>query len=277
MKQLLGIFAIFFFLSCNGQPESTQIFKDVSYGTDDQQLIDIYLPENRAGKSKVFLLLHGGGWRAGSKDKMDYLARNLRKEFPDYAVVNIGYRLATPLSPAYTKQIDDIKSVIAYLKQNADKYNISNEYAFIGSSAGAHLSLLYSYAFDNEHNVKAVCSLIGPTDFTDPSYTSNPRYSSGMLQYLVGAGNTYEDKSELYKEVSPVSHVTDSSPPTIMFHGTIDKLVPKTQGPLLQEALNSHGVYNEMHMYKGEGHGNWNHENAKDIKDKMFAFFHNQF
>lgn len=276
MKQLLGLLTLFIVFSCKGQTDK-YTFTNVAYGNDEQQLIDIYLPENSTAKSKVFLLLHGGGWRAGSKDKMDYMARNLRKEFPDHAVVNISYRLATPLSPAYTKQIDDIKAVIGYLKQNAAKYNLSNEYAFIGSSAGAHLSLLYSYAFDTDHNVKAVCSLIGPTDFTDISYTSSPRYSSGMLKYLVGEGNTYKEKPELFKVVSPVSHVTDNSPPTIMFHGSVDKLVPKTQGPILQKALNEHNVENEMYLYKGEGHGNWNRENAKDIKEKMFAFFHKHF
>ncbi len=252
-------------------------YKNVSYGKDRQQLIDIHLPANRTNSTKTFLLLHGGGWSKGTKEQMNYMVKSLKKEFPGYAIVNINYRLATPLSPAYPMQIEDIEAVMAFLKKQQKEYSLSGEYAFIGSSAGAHLALLYSYAYDKEKAIKAVCSLIGPVDFTDASYTSNPKFSSGMLKNLVGIQNTYENNPQLFDKASPAYHVTKNAPPTVMFHGADDPLVPKTQGPILKKKLDKAGVANELYIYEGEKHGKWNEENGKDIRKKMFAFFRKHF
>lgn len=251
-------------------------YKNVSYGKHAEQLIDIYLPANRTS-AKTFLLLHGGGWSRGTKKQMNYMAKNLKKEFPDCAIVNINYRLATPQNPAYPMQIEDIEAVMALLEKKRKDYGLSGEYAFIGSSAGAHLALLYSYAFDKGKKVKAVCSLIGPVDFTDPSYTNDKKFHSGMLKNLVGLQNTYENNPQLYEKVSPAHNVTEKSPPTIMFHGSDDPLVPKTQGPILKKKLDKAGVANELYIYEGEKHGKWNDENSKDIRKKMFAFFRKHF
>ena len=69
-------------------------------------------------------------------------------------------------------QIDDIKAVISDLKAKQEEYQISNEYAFIGVSAGAHLSMLYSYAYDINKEVDMVCSIVGPTNFLDNAYVN---------------------------------------------------------------------------------------------------------
>jgi acetyl esterase/lipase len=266
-----------FLSNCQNTEKDSISLKDVRYGANPEQLIDIHLPAERDGKNKVFVLLHGGGWRKGSKENFSYMVRNLKKEFPNHAIVNINYRLATPENPAYPMQINDIALVIKHLKNKTAEYKISNEYAFIGSSAGAHLSLLYAYGFDKNNEVKAVCSLIGPVDFTDPSYTSSASYSSGMLRNLVGKDNTWENNPQIYMEVSPISHVTKNAPPTIMFHGSEDPLVPRTQGPMLKEKLDKFGIPNELYIYEGEKHGKWNDENSADIKRKMYAFMKKYF
>ena len=42
---------------------------NVSYGPDENQVFDIYLPENRTHTTKILILIHGGSWISG--DKMD--------------------------------------------------------------------------------------------------------------------------------------------------------------------------------------------------------------
>ncbi len=274
-KHLLLLLLLPFAAMCSVKDSIT--YKNVSYGKDAEQMIDIHLPANRTNATKTFLLLHGGGWSKGTKKQMDYMAKSLKKEFPDYAIVNINYRLATPQSPAYPKQIEDIEAVIALLEKNRNDYGLSGEYAFIGSSAGSHLALLYSYAFDKNKKIKAVCSMIGPVDFTDPSYTSNPKFSSSMLKNLVGAENTYENNRLLFEKVSPAYQVSKNAPPTIMFHGEDDPIVPKTQGPILKKKLDAYNIANELYIYKGEKHGKWTDENSKDIRKKMFAFLRKHF
>jgi acetyl esterase/lipase len=279
MKKVALIFLLGTAIGCsnsnntNTETLAAQDILNVAYGTDSQQKMDVYLPAGRNQNTKVIILVHGGGWSGGSRSEFGYFVPQLKAEFPGHAIVNIDYRLATLASPGFPKQVNDIEAVIAFLK-NSD-YNISDDYAFIGASAGAHLSMLYAYEYDTAHDVKAVCSIVGPADFTDPSYTQNPLFTNG-LAYLVGNVSNTENPG-LYADVSPSLQVSAQSPPTIMFYGGQDPLVPATQGPRLKAKLDESGVYNELHLYPNGGHGNWDAPTMLNFQTKLMAFLHAKF
>src|SRR5690348_2701968 len=65
--------------------------------------------------------------------------------------------------------------------------------------------------------VKAVVSLYGWSDLTHP--TVREFYWNELF-----LGKKYEDAPTLYKEASPITHVGKQSPPTLLIHGTIDKI-----------------------------------------------------
>lgn len=157
----------------------------------------------------------------------------------------------------------------------AGDYQIDNRYGFIGASAGAHLSLLYAYKYDTAHEVRAVCSIVGPTDFTDPAYTNNPLFQYGLTA-LVG-NVSYAANPEIFIEASPRTHVSASSPATIQFNGGQDPLIPVSQATRLKEKLDLNGVYNEFHLYPNGGHGNWDAPTLLDFQTKMVAFFNARF
>lgn len=243
---------------------------NVSYGSDSQQKYDIYLPAGRnASFTKVLILIHGGAWSGGSKEDMNYAVAIAKLQFPYYAIVNMEYRLATETSPAYPKQTDDIASVIAHVE--SQNYSVSKQYSFLGVSAGAHLAMLYSYKFDTSRKVKAICSIVGPTDFNDPSYIGSEMQAT-ILPYLVANNIT----SDYLSEVSPTTYVSAQSPPTIQFHGNADPLIPPTQGTRLKAQLDAVGVANEFHVYNA-GHGNFNVVDTQDIYGKLSAFFATHF
>ena len=235
--------------------------------------MDIYLPAGRNSSTKAIILVHGGGWTSGSKADFNYFIPVLKSQFPEHAIVNINYRLATLESPGFPKQIEDIQTLVAHLK-TAD-YSISSDYAFIGASAGAHLSMLYSYHYDDADDVKAVCSIVGPTDFTDPAYTENPLFQNG-LTYLVG-NYSFEQNPEVFIEVSPAAHVSAESPPTIMFYGGQDPLIPATQSQILRDKLDDFGVYNEWYLYAQGGHGDWDAATMLDFTGKLITFLQVKF
>jgi acetyl esterase/lipase len=276
MKKLLLLPFLFLFLitgcgddDTNTTYDDTSVAKEllnVSYGSDAEQLVDIYLPAGRTENTKVILLLHGGSWVAGNKSDMSYLIPTIRQQFPNHAIVNINYRLATDNSAAFPKQIEDIQKVIQYLE--SDKYIISDDYAFIGFSAGAHLAMLYSYAYDTDHNVKAVCDVVGPADFLDPEYLSHPLFTSAS-QSLIG---TFTPTEAQIQQVSPVSHITAQSPPTLSFYGGQDPLVPASQGPRLKAALDNVGVYNEFNFYEDGGHADWDQQTMLEVFGKITVF-----
>jgi acetyl esterase/lipase len=276
MKKLLLLPFLFLFLLTGCGDDDTKSTTDdtsvekqllnVSYGSNAEQLVDIYLPAGRTENTKVILLLHGGSWVEGNKSDMSYLIPTIRQQFPNHAIVNINYRLATDNSPAFPKQIEDIQKVIAHLE--SDKYTISDDYAFIGFSAGGHLAMLYSYAYDPNHNVKAICDVVGPADFTDPEYLSHPLFASAALD-LIGTSTPSEAQIQ---SVSPTAHITAQSPPTISFYGGVDPLVPASQGPRLKEALDNAGVYNEFNFYQDGGHADWDQQTMLEVFGKITVF-----
>jgi len=271
----LNLIILMSVLSCSNDnsvvitEQSLEYFEElnVSYGTNSDQKFDIYLPANRTLNTKVVILVHGGGWSAGDKNDMNGFVDLIFQNFENLAVVNINYRLADDNNPPYPMQTNDITSIINHLKENKNNYVIGDEFGFIGTSAGAHLAMLWSYALDANSNINMVCSIVGPTNFTDPAYLNNANTNLQELIDLYGINAT----TEFLEEISPYHKVTDSSPPTILFNGGQDPLVPTTQGTDMRDKLLELGVIHEFTLYENEGHG-WTGINALDTWVKLMTF-----
>lgn len=268
-----GFIALILF-SCNSDETINQNLEaktllNVSYGNNVQQKFDLYLPANRTQNTKTLIIVHGGGWTEGDKADMNYAVDIVKQYLPEYAIANINYRLATTGNPAFPMQIDDIESVITKLK-TAD-YQISDNFGFIGVSAGAHLSMLYSYAYNSD--IKVVCSIVGPTNFTDINYTSNP-FMVAMFQSATGL--VYSENISFYQQISPFHRATTNSQPTILLYGNADPLIPTTQGQDMHAKLDQLGVYNEFYLYNG-GHGDWAINDQIDAYNRMVNFIKNKF
>jgi len=238
-----------------------QEIRNVSYGNDTNQVYDIYLPQDRDKTTKVMILVHG------DKSDMNILKDLYRQDFPNLAIVNINYKLSDQNNPPYPMQIDDISSIINHLKSNKDVYVISETYGFLVISAGAHLSLLWSYAFDIQNNVSMVGSIVGPTNFTDSAYLNNTNPALQALLNVYGINST----TGFLEEISPIHRVKSTSPPTILFYGGQDPLIPITQGIDMKEQLDLLEVSNEFTLYPDAGHG-WIGVELLDTWNKLKTF-----
>ena len=81
---------------------------------------------------------------------------------------------------------------------------------------------------------------------------------------------------QYYKDVSPLHVAQASAPPTILFYGDEDPLIPTSQGRDMHAKLNELGVINEFTIYNGEGHG-WEGTNLLDTTIKLRAFIKTHF
>jgi len=245
MKILKNLFYLAFigvlFLSCsnedselNLEPEIIEAYEalDVSYGSDSNQVFDIYLPEGRTENTKVLFLVHGGSWVGGDKEDMNGVRDYVLQNHPSLGIVNMNYTLAGANSPPVPMQTNDISAVVNYISSNKTSLVISDDIGFIGLSAGAHLSLLWSYANDTNNQVDMVCSIVGPTNFTDPAYynSTNPTFQS--MYFLFG-----NPSISFLESASPYHTATATSPPTLLFYGGQDPLVPNSQGIDLDSQL----------------------------------------
>jgi len=247
-------------------PEVVEAYQalNVSYGSDENQVFDIYLPENRTTSTKILILIHGGSWVSGDKSDMSSIKSFISALHPNVGIVNMNYTLADINNPPIPMQTEDISMVVDYLSMNKSSLIVSDDIGFIGLSAGAHLSLLWSYAHDVNNQVDMVCSIVGPANFTDPAYYDNVLYQPVFQLF----GNP---SIEFLESASPYHRATTSSPPTLLFYGGMDPLVPTSQGVDMDAQLTTLGVSHEFHFYPEEGHG-WDGENLLDTTSKISTY-----
>ncbi len=261
--------------SKHGMVQQTHLFRDVSYGNLSQQTYDIYLPEIRSYTStKVLILVHGGGWMAGDKSTLHHYIESLQQTNPEYAIVNMNYITATPGDHhAFPGQFHDIKSVINSIKQNKFTFQVKPEFGLIGASAGGHLTLMYDYVFDQDDDVKFVCSIAGPTNFDHPFYTERPDFFQ-LMDILVD-DTVYPNIQNNLDLLSPLAQVSNRTSPTILFYGSNDIKVPVDNAYDLRNSLTHHGISNSLTVFD-EGHGNWSEENRKILDEMLSGFIYKQ-
>lgn len=249
---------------------------NVSYGSATLQTMDVYLPANRSTAStKAIIMVHGGAWTTGDKADYKRFADTLRKRFPGSAVFNINYRLSAFPNNLFPTQEMDVKAAVEFIYSKRTDYQISDKFALVGESAGAHLAMLYAYKYNTPIKIRAVASFFGPADLTEMynnPVNGNNTISMGMAQAI---GSTPTTNPSIYIQSSPITFINSSSAvPTILLHGSVDALVSPSQSVLVQSKLTAAGIPSQLVLYPGKDHGfNWDDQTFFDAFTKIQAFF----
>jgi acetyl esterase/lipase len=266
-------FVLLSFASCKKEHTNTepaQVLLNVSYGTDAQQKLDLYLPVSRSTDSTpLVVLIHGGAWFAGDKSDFNQYIATIQQKLPSYAIANINYRLATVLSNYFPAQEMDVKSAITFLQQKSTEYKYRHQLAIIGASAGAHLAMLQAYKY-NSIEVAAVADFFGPTDMA-ALYDSYDLVSQQAMAILLSG--TPAANPAMYQQSSPLLFVSSQSAPTISFHGSADTLVPVAQTIALHNQLQAAGVPQQYTVYPNLGHDFWPMPTMEASFEKIRQFF----
>lgn len=138
-------------------PPGAELLKDLSYGADSAQKLDIYLPPKTMllQNAPIILMVHGGAWMLGDKANYPVVQNKINRWLKKGIIfVSVNYRMS--FSPNPLQQVDDIDSALNYIVTNGKKYGGDpNKIILMGHSAGAHLiSLLTSnesYLKKNPH------------------------------------------------------------------------------------------------------------------------------
>ncbi|MEJ5051406.1 alpha/beta hydrolase [Chryseobacterium culicis] len=242
--------------------------ENIHYGNSPEQIMDLYIPTKKSqGEKDVFIIIHGGGWRSGNKSQLTFFTLSLMQKFPDHVFVNMNYRLVSETNYGLPNQMNDIKEVSAFLEK---KLRYNPKFILLGNSAGGHLSMLYAYKFDTDKRIKAVINIVGPADLSDPGFKNYQEYSF-VERRLVdprasGLGISRIDFA------SPVKWINENSPPTLSYYGSSDRVIPSTQGKILDSTLNKNQVIHESYQFNG-GHLDWDKQpNDQFLIDKIETF-----
>ncbi len=252
-----------------GAPATT--FLNVAYGIDPAQKADIYLPANRnASNTKMLIMIHGGGWSTGDKMDFNEFVDTMKRRLPQYAIANINYRLATGTSNLFPTQENDVKAAMEFIYAKRNGWAVSDKFALLGASSGAHLAMLQGYKYNSPVRVKAIVDLFGPADmvkmYTNPALFAAPSLIAGVV------GGTPTTLPALYFQSSPVNFINAQSPPTIILQGGIDPLVLPSQSEAVRDRLTTAGVVNQYVFYPTGGHGDWNTATFADAFNKIQLF-----
>jgi acetyl esterase/lipase len=268
-------------VSVPASPDSPFNKHDVVYGkVGTRELKGILFEPRKPSKSLLpaVVYIHGGGWTTGTLAQFTRHAAAMTEK--GFVGLCIQYRLSgeTP----YPAAVEDSRCAVRFLRAHAKEFNIDpKRIGAVGGSAGAHLSALLATTpnrkewdaegghFDYSSAIQAAVLFNGEFDL--PQWWKYEKCNDFMLKFL---GTSYEQDSELYRLVSPITHVSEQTAPCLMMHGEEDVAVPISQSVEFYDALCTKGVSAELLRVSKVGHGwfNSNRPHFESCLQYMMAF-----
>ena len=208
------------------------IERDVAYGADPRQRLDLHKPESRAG-APIVVFLHGGAYVRGDRSVNAEVYGNVATYFARQGMlgVNATYRLAPAAQwPAAAR---DVGLLVQWLRANSAVHGGDPSRIYLlGHSAGATHVATYVYQTDlhpaDGPGVAGIVLMSGRYHF-DPK-PDDPNLMNFQSYFGTDAGR--------YPAQSPINHVKTAKPlPTFIVISEYDNPDLDTQGALLLGAL----------------------------------------
>jgi len=259
----------------------------LAYDTLDdgtQLLLDAWpadMKEKRTPRPAI-IKVHGGAFVGDSR--RGFTMWNSWFNKLGYHVFDVDYRIHPP--KRWLDQTGDIKCALSWVKAHAAEYNVdTTRLILMGYSAGANLAMLAAYSYKHQElkptcgeqvNVKCVINLYGPSDMkalyasTGSSSFVQPR----MRQYIGGSPDEFDERYDL---LSPINHINENSPPTILIYGEKDRIVPFDEGIATDNALKEANVPHELYILPETDHAfdaNWTYFSTQIARERILRFLH---
>jgi predicted esterase len=124
-----------------GVPADMKVSRDLAFGTDPAQKLDLFTSGQGAGKP-ILIYVHGGGFTRGDKHRPgEFMYDNVMVWAVQHGMVaaETNYRLASPQNQ-YPAANDDVSAAVKYVRDHARAYGGDpNKIVVWGHSAGASL------------------------------------------------------------------------------------------------------------------------------------------
>ena len=248
-----------------GAAEPARIDKNVIYGMYSglALLMDVHRPAKPNGYGVIFI--SGSGWQA----PMTYGATPLKEQQigiwgpsllqAGYTVFAINHRAAPRFH--YPAAVEDVQRAVRFVRHHAREYRIEAErLGGIGGSSGGYLIGLVAMlaapgiADDADEvnrepaTLQTVVLRAAPTDLR--TFTG-----LAMVSFMERLPDQTPEDKDVYRAASPITHVSQSSPPVLLMHGDSDDVVPYQQSVAMEAALKAADVTVKLLTIPGGKHG----------------------
>lgn len=225
-----------------------EVYKKIG---DVELKIDIFEPKAKeAGKKyPAIVFFFGGGWVSGAPSQFyphcEYLASR------GMIALSADYRVQSRQKTTPAECVKDGKSALRWVRANAARLGIDpTRIGAGGGSAGGHVAaaIATTQGFEEAGEESAVSCR------PDALVLFNPVFDNGPEGY------GHERVKDVFPAISPLHNLKAGTPPTIVFFGTMDKLVPVATAKRYQETMRKNGDRCELRLYEGQPHGFFNYK-----------------
>lgn len=129
-----------------GKEQTSPTHANVKYGDHERNVFDIWLADSPK-PTPLAIYIHGGGFRAGSKEKLSKEVLNgLLKA--GISVASINYRYASADAPLPSSH-HDARRALQFMRSKSKEWNLDkSRVAAFGGSAGAQICMWLAYSDD---------------------------------------------------------------------------------------------------------------------------------
>ncbi|MCP4847839.1 MAG: alpha/beta hydrolase [Verrucomicrobiaceae bacterium] len=231
--------------------------------------LDLYLPDGNKGPYPAIVMFFGGGWQNGRPGIFAGLAQALTQR--GYVCVVPAYRLSG--EKPFPAAVHDGKAAIRWTRRNAKTFNIdSKRIASMGGSAGGHLAGFMAatngikrFEGKGDHrdfssDVQSAIVMCGPMSLLLPHVIERVEKAAGkpegdaIIDFMGGA--LPAQKTGIYIEASPLTHLSPRTPPMLFIDGEFDR--PRTRYTESWSKMDKLGIPHEFVMMPKAPHPFWN-------------------
>ena len=204
-----------------------------------------HVPSQDSRPAIVFFF--GGGWVGGTPTQFYPQCEHLAKR--GMVAISAEYRVKSRHQVTPFGCVEDGKSALRWVRAHAKKLGVDpKRIAAGGGSAGGHVAAAVATVpgLDAEGDDLSVSCL------PDALVLFNPVYDNGP------GGFGYAKLKDRYREISPMHNLKQGMPPTIVFLGDQDRLIPVSTAEKFRDRMRALGNRSELLVYPGQPHGFFN-------------------
>ena len=227
---------------------------------------DIVRPTKANGLGVAFMV--SGGWKSGTNAFQPWMAAPLlRRGYTVFPVCHVSQPEATVM-----ETFEDVSHALRFIRFHARDYGVDPARLGVsGGSAGGHLSLMLATRggpgpadapdpVDRVSSaVQAVAIFYPVTDLLNLGDSTENLHDDGPPKSFVKAFAQEPKNLAVWKatghEMSPIYYVSSNLPPTLIYHGDADTLVPLDQSRRFQARARELGRTVELVVHPGGHHG----------------------
>ena len=223
-----------------------EVYKTIG---DVELTIDLVAPASSAASERrpAIVFFFGGGWTSGTIEQFRPQAEHLARRGMVAALADYRVRSRHKTSPFAC--VADGKSAVRWLRANSARLGVDpKRIAAGGGSAGGHVAAAAGVIQGLEEAGEDAAVSSRP----DALVLFNPVFDNGP------SGWGHSRVKQRWREISPMHNIAKGAPPTTVFLGSNDKLIPVATARAYQQRMRAVDARCDVHIYEGQGHGFFN-------------------